>query len=564
MIQSKKKIFLFILIVLAISSAFSALFFSGVFYKYQNKAADALYSEQNPLDNIIIITIDDKSLQEIGRWPWSRSNFTEIIPLISDAAVIGIDVAFFEPSDADVDAQLADATKKAGNIIYPVEYTSFDETGRGKNILKPIPILIESGAGLGCINILTDSDGITRSAFLRIDGNESYESFSMEIVKSYLGTEDFQVNTNKLIINFIGKPGSFSYVSFSDVLGKKNNVSFKDKIVLIGATSPDLHDDSFVPTSMGKAMPGVEIHANTIQTLLTRNFLANQTSLSVVLIIFLIGVITGLILYFFRIFKATIIIVLLMIVYIAAAVFSFRNGLIMNIIYPPINSLFVYIGITVMNYLREEKGKKRVTAIFGKYVSEDVAKHILSREKIELKGEKRKVSILFADIRGFTSLSEKSSPEKVVKMLNLYLGKMTDAVFEYSGTLDKYMGDSIMAIFGAPLKQKDHALNAVKAALKMQEIAAGLKEKVRFGIGINTGDAVVGNMGSEKRMEYTAIGDSVNTASRLCSKAEGEQVLISDDTYRGIKKKIDVRKLGKIKVKGKKKGVVVYEVKKIV
>ncbi len=561
MSSKNKKLFLCILIALIFGSVFSALFSAGVFIKWQNRLTDALYSEQTPLDNIIIIAIDDKSLQEIGRWPWSRTNFTRLYPLISDAAVIGVDVAFFESSDAAVDQKLADATRTAGNIVYPVEYVDFDKTGKGGNILKPIPVLKESASRLGHINILTDDDGITRSAFLRIHGNQSYESFPLQILKAYLGTDEYNINKDKILINFVGEPGSFTTISFSDVLNNRTDADFKDNIILIGATSPDLHDDAFVPTSAGKAMPGVEIHANTIQTLLTKNFLVSQTKLSAILTMFLMAIITAFILYCFKIYKATLLTVALMAAYLMIAMLAFKNGLIMNIIYPEVNILFTYIGITVLNYLTEEKSKKRVMDIFGRYVSEDVAKHILSKEKIELKGEKRKVTLLFADIRGFTSLSENKSPEKVVEILNKYLGKMTDAVFEYKGTLDKYMGDCIMAIFGAPLEQKDHALNAIKAGLKMQEIAAELKDKVAFGIGINSGEAVVGNMGSEKRMEYTAIGDSVNTASRLCSLSEGKQVLISGDTYRLVKDKVNAIKVGERTVKGKKKAVIVYQVK---
>ncbi len=564
MFKLKNKLLLCILIGLVVSSVFSILLSAGFFLKWEFKVSDLLYSEQKPSENIIIIAIDDKSLQEIGRWPWDRSNYAKITPLLSESKIIGIDIAFFEPSDPMEDALLANATKKAGNIVYPVEYTSFDKEGRGGDVLKPIPVLKEAVYRLGHVNILADSDGITRSLFLRIYGNKSYDSFSLEILKAYLDIGELSIKNNKLLINFVGKPGSFTTLSFSDVLNNKTNVSFKDKIVLIGATSLDLRDNAFVPTSMGKPMAGVEIHAHAIQTLLTKNFLVSQTTLSVILTIFLTAIITSLILYYFRIFKATIMVVLLMFVYFIIVIFAFESGLIMNMIYPPANIAFVYIGITIMNYLAEEKGKKRVIGIFGKYVSEDVAKEILRKEEVKLEGVKRQVTMLFADIRGFTALSEKMSPERVVKMLNFYLGKMTDAVFLHKGTLDKYMGDSIMAIFGAPLKQKDHALNAVKAALAMQEISKELKKgvpPVKFGIGINSGYAVIGNIGSEQRLEYTAIGDTVNLASRICSKAQGGQILISDDTYKLVKDKVNIKKLGKRKVKGKRKAVMVYEAK---
>lgn len=248
----------------------------------------------------------------------------------------------------------------------------------------------------------------------------------------------------------------------------------------------------------------------------------------------------------------------------------FNKGIIANLFYPPLSIIITYVSTIGIYYVLAEKGRKQVLHLFGKYVSKEVVNEIMKNAKegiTQLKGTEREVTILFADIRGFTPVSERLKPKEVVTMLNTYLGEMTNVVFKYRGTLDKFIGDCVMAIFNAPVEQQNSALLAVKAALEMQDkikrvhSVHGKKIPIMHaGIGINTGQAIIGNIGTKDRMEYTAIGDNVNLASRLCSFAKGGQIVISQQTYNLVKDKIVSKKLGEIKVKGKSKPLAVYEV----
>jgi len=554
---------------------FSALFYVGFLGSLQLSLSNGFFIEKKPLENILIIAVDDESLQEIGRWPWSRSKFVELIKLIPKSSVIGLDISFFEESNEMDDNELGNAIANHGRVVLPVEFTSFSvRDGKlfGEGLLKPIPALKNSL--LGYTHFFTDSDGITRSFAMQLQGEKHFESFALVVLKQFLQNQSIsfnEINQDKALINFFGRPGTFQRISFSKALTLDAAV-FEDKIILIGATAPDLHDESLVPISPGKPMPGVEINANLIQTLLTRDFLSNQGFSSTMLVIFVLSILSGLILFRFRVLIATLLVLTLAMAFVVSAVIVFNSfGVILNFLHPLLSIAFVFIGVMTFNYVTEKKRRQWVTNIFGKYVSEEVAREILektSKDKVKLEGSKRVITVMFADIRGFTSISEKLSPEKVVSMLNYYLSSMTDIVLENKGTLDKYAGDEIMALFNVPLGQEDHAFKAIKVALEMQEAIKELGRKtefpgIKYGIGINTGEAIVGNIGSEKRMDYTAIGDAVNIASRLCSQAKPDQVLISESTYNLAKEKIIAKKIGKIKVKGKAKPLLVYQAIKI-
>jgi len=564
----KNRLLSSVIIAVAVFILLSALFRADIFQGWNYRLTDSLYTEKKPLENIVIIAIDDKSLQEIGRWPWPRENFVKLLPMLNKSAVVGIDVAFFEPYKHDADESLGIEISRLNTVI-PLEFVDFEKKdGRlyGKSILKSIPEL-ENRAEAGFINIITDSDGITRNAPLTIKTEQQdYPSFALKIVQKYLG-KNASYGFENLIINFIGKQGSFRTVSFSDVLSNKTGIDFGGKIVLIGATAPDLHDDSITPTSEGKPMPGVEIHANSIQTLLTKNFLARQGDFGVILIILALAILTAAALSYFRFVTATVLSAVLFVLYLLASIYVFDKGLILNLVYPFLSVILTYGGVTIFFYFSEGRERKRIRSIFNKYVSKDVVDEILKKtekDEIDLKGEIRDVTILFSDIRGFTSMSEKMKPHDVVTMLNKYLGSLTEVVFRNKGTLDKYIGDCIMAIFGAPIEDSEHDLNAIKAGIGMRDkivaMQKGRAKKVGMGIGIHSGEAVIGNMGSKERVDYTAIGDNVNLASRLCSNAKAGEVLISEETYNRVKDKVKVKDLGEIKVKGKEMAVKIYDV----
>jgi adenylate cyclase len=545
------------------------MFLAGVFQNVNLRITDAFYGGRQPLSNIIIVAIDDKSLQEIGRWPWDRDKEAEIINILSKdgAKVIAVDISFFEPSVKD--GILAAAINNASNVILNTEYISYEiKNGKiyGAALLKPA---FDSNAELAAINLFSDTDGIVRSFPARIEGIENFDSFAVKIVEKYLGQKPV-LPEEKMLINFFGRSGSFRYLSAADVI--KSNFdkdTFRDKIVLMGVTAPDLHDDHLTPVSLEK-MPGVEIHANIVQTILTKSYLKYEDNFLVVISIFIFSMITTLLLYRFRIIYSTIIIFALAFAYVILSVLAFDAGMIMNVFYPLLAILAVYIGVVIIFYLTEERQKRHIRNLFGKYLSNEVIEDLMKNpEKIKLGGEKKNLTILMSDIRSFTTISEGMDAVHLVSMLNEYLTEMTNEVMEKKGIVDKYIGDAILAFWGAPADEPIHPELACDAALgmveKLGELNKNFKEKnipeLKIGIGVNTGDVVVGNMGSAHRFDYTVIGDDVNLTSRLegLTKQYGVTIIASETTFERVREKFTFRELDLVKVKGKKKPVRIYE-----
>jgi adenylate cyclase len=569
--QVKKNSLAVTLVVSLVVALFMSLLFSIGFYSHiQVKLGDYLYGGGTPLNNIVIIAIDDKSIHNIGRWPWDRGNFTEIIAELEQSKVIGFDVAFFEQSDPEIDSQLAQAVEEAGNVVMPVEYTGFDKKDQwlvGKGLLEPLPEIKDAAAGLGYINVLTDQDGITRAANLDVKGE--YDHFAHAILQQYLKRP--VEKRSRYLINFVGRPGSYKTYSFSDVLeGDHDRDEFKDKIVLIGATAPDLHDDYFVPTSYGKAMPGVEIHANTIQQMITGRDVEVAPPWLTILTIFLVAIAVALIVFYLPIWLELTLSAAMIIVYTFIAIFVFNTGWLLNMMYVPLTVIVAHVATMIYMYVSEKRSRKEVLGAFGKYVSKDVIKHILDNpQRLKLGGEKRVITVFFSDIRGFTSISEKLTPEQLVNLLNEYLTEMTNIILKNQGVVDKYMGDAIMAFWNAPLNQPKHAERACIASLQMEKRLKELQAKwkkegvphLEIGIGLNTGPAVVGNMGSYDRFDYTAMGDTINLGSRLegLNKPYGTRIIISEPTKDKLPNRFVVRKLDRVMVKGRNKPITIYE-----
>jgi adenylate cyclase len=528
----------------------------GLFYTWNLRLADALYGGNPPLQNIVIIAIDDKSLQETGRWPWNRTAYTGILQHTSNAAVVAFDIAFFEPTPEDT--QLGEKMRQAGNVVIASEYDFAQKKelvpGKGFENIKT-----------GIVNIYTDQDGISRS--IPVTLNEK-PSLAYLVAQDYLGREP-TVPSQRMLVNYASEPGTYKTYPATDVIkGRIAAEEFEGKLVFVGATAPDLHDDYLVPTSSGKRMPGVEIHAHAVQTLLARQFLAYQNFTMLAAMIIALSLVAGVLYSTIKIRYAAPIMAVIALAYIVAAIFIFKRGLILNLVYPILTT--VIASLTTISYVaaQEAQHRKHILGIFGKYVSKDVVDHLLKSEKaVELGGTEREVTSMFADIRGFTAMSEKMTPHQVITFLNHYFGDMTDLIFAHDGTLDKYVGDALFAIWGSPLPDKDHAYKAVKCAVAIQEKLKTQHRKdippINLGIGICSGPAVVGNMGSKQRQEFTAIGDTINTSSRLSGTASGGQIIITESTYKLIKDKVEVKKLEPLKVKGKEKPLIVYEVLKI-
>ena len=528
-----------------------AIYFNA-FYYLNASIADRVYEKQPSLKNIIIIKIDDESINKIGRWPWDRDVFSRLLEKTEDAKVVGIDVSFFERSVND--SSFEERLGKQKNVVLASEISY-------NALYKPI-----FNSSTGYVNLATNFDGVTR----RVNFGLSDESapFAFEIYRNGWNKNAVPDRGIKLI-NFADFSGSS--VSAYEILQGINKIDFEDKIVLIGATAPDLHDNYFTPISEGIATGGVEIHASIVQNLILGDFLRSQSKWSIILLLFVFGIVGMFIISRFKIYHTMIVLVLFEILYFYTGFLAYsRYNYIIDFIFIPVSAIiFVGAGIGV-NYIEERRHNKYITEAFGKYISKDLVQEIINkREKLELGGIKREITIFFSDIRGFTSISEKLSPEELVHFMNEYLTAMTNIIMKHMGTVDKFIGDAIMAIWNAPLIEKDHAKLACESAIEQIRTLKELKKSwiskklpnVEIGCGINTGDAVIGNMGSEERFDYTAFGDSVNIASRLegLTKYYGVNIIVSEFTHNLVKNDFKFRKLDKVKVKGKKVPIEVYE-----
>ncbi len=605
---SKRKRFLFGLAVAAtIGAVFCLAFYANLLYSVQRQSSDFLFraadlqQSSKPEKRIVIVGIDDKSLEQLGHFSlWPRSHHTQLIDALADAKarVVVFDILFAEPAPGD--QELAASIRNAGNVVLPVIHTPAvnDSTVtpqkvQARRFLRPLVVFEEGAAALGHANVVPDADGVVRRLPLAIRNGDSYEpALALAAVAGYLrrpeviespaagnvlpfaGRSIPVSDHNEMLINYIGSPQgtggtvSFPTVSFVDVLnGKTPPALFQDKLVIVGAMASGLGDTFWTP--MGRMMSGVEIHASASHTILTGNFLKPAPSSVTIASMLALALLGGLAVLRLRVLWASLLTLLLGIVYFLAAFSFFDNGMVLNMLYPPLTLAGTFVGVNLYNVTSERSEKREITKTFGRYVSPSVVTSILAtlgEGELKLGGEECEVTAAFADVRGFTSVSEKIPPEELVRALNTYLSIIITAVLKYDGMINKFGGDSVMAIWNVPIENKGHALSAIKAAIYAQRAIAEWQEKettlpkMEFGIGINTGEAVAGNMGSEDRLEYSVIGDTVNTAARLASAAPGGKVWIGANTFKQAKDDVTTKPLDPLTVKGKREPVEAYEV----
>ena len=568
----KNKLTKTLLVSFLIAVIVAMLMPAGFLNTWESKISDAFYYPSSTLPEIIIVEIDDVSIYKIGEWPFSRDYYATVIENLNQSEVIGIDILFDLPREGD--SELAEALK-THKVILAVEYKDlYFSDGRqyAGNLLKPNADLGNEGEDFktGFINLNTDDDKVTRSFTPSILSNDAHDLFSKVIVQEY----GFQRNlgSSRTLINFFAEPRGYTYVSFYDVYNNSDNLpNFNNTIVLIGYTASGVDDTFMVPIS-DEAMPGVEVHANLVQSILSKDYIYYQDDVSAIGVIFLFALLTGLLLSRFRIHIATVLLAVIFIAYFLLSILViFDNyGIIMNILFPLFALVIVYIALVVIYYQTEERSRKWITSVFGKYVSPVVIDNLIKNpDKLNLGGEKRNITIFFSDIRGFTSISERLEPEELVHLLNEYLSQMSSIITKDQGLVDKYMGDAIMAFWGAPLDQPNHTEIACSSSLEMMDKLRELQKKWKkegipsfeIGIGLNSGDAIVGNMGSFDRFDYTAMGDNVNLASRIegLNKIYGTNIIIGENTHKAVKDKFETRKLDAVKVKGKKRSILIYE-----
>ncbi|WP_187273820.1 CHASE2 domain-containing protein [Paenibacillus sp. N3.4] len=598
------------LVLLALSTYFYTVNSSGLFYFLEDPLQDNMrkaksVEERQPDDRIKIVKIDDKSLSAIGKFPWDRSTYAQLIEKLeeSGAAAIGIDVVLAEPSKNPADDKaLADVLAKYHNVIMPVQINYPSKQQQAGDLIPekvdyPTPTLTTNRQQMAHINVFVDKDGKARKLPVGLpDETGTYiPAFSVALANLVLDNEDkvkrdgatgqwkrgnvvLPTNDrNQVTTEFFTLPRQkvdattgYEMLSFIDVLNSKKPLPLQGSIVLVGPFVTAMQDEYPTPISSVK-MFGIEIHANMIQTLLESKFYKETSKPVGIGIIVLVSLLA---IFLFERFKGRTALFIFLGVFIAYGgiwLLLYTVGSIFApLVYPQFALGTIYIWSLVSHYIEERKERNRVTGIFGRFVSKSVVDELLqSGEDVKLGGSRKDISLIFVDIRGFTPMSERLEPEQVIQVLNEYLDVCTKAIFKFNGTLDKFIGDGVMAMFGAPIAYDNHPEMAVRSAIEMKSQANILEQKliekygigVKFGLGINSGPAVVGNIGSEDlRLDYTAIGDTVNLSARLEANAKPGQILISEQTYARVKDLFVIEPIGEIKVKGKEKPVMVYEV----
>lgn len=604
--QRRKRLLAGMAVAICVGGVVCLAFCLNLLWGVQLRGSDFLFKggslgqSGEPVEEIVVVGIDDKSLEELGQLPWPRTYHADLIHVLAEAGarVIVFDMLFAEPAPGD--EELAASLSDAGNVILPLVYTTgghqstgISESVEAGDFLRPLSVFEETAAALGHANVLPDDDGVVRKLPIAIcSGDDCEPALGLAAVAEYLRRpEVFEspIENNRLplagrsipldslngmIINYVagsadsGAPAGFQTVSYVDTArGDVDLRIFKDSIVVVGATASGIGDTFWTPT--GRMMNGVDIHANTIHTILAGDFLQPAPSGLTIAWILTLTAACGLLALRLRVLWATLSAVSICCVYFLIAFGCFDRGMILNMVYPPLAVVGSFVGTNLYNVASERSEKREITRTFGRYTSPPVVDRILAAlEKNELKlgGEQCQATVAFADIRGFTGMSEDLQAEELVGVLNSYLSIVIGAVLKYDGMVNKFGGDSVMAVWNVPTRCEDHAVRAIMAAIEAQRGIAALQQsdaslpKMDFGIGINTGEAVAGNLGSEKRSEYSVIGDCVNIAARLTDLAGGGKVWIGSDTFELVKDYVVATPLEPLLVKGKRDAVVAYEV----
>ncbi len=585
---------------------------------FENACYDFYFEHRPPreLNDFVIIAIDEESLlpRHLGRFPWPRAVYVRILERLQEARVVGIDLLFAEPS-AD-DKALAAAIRRHGRVVLAAHKRAIQRGaaqpsvwrgyGQAKSsgwprayvderieeeYVPPTPLLAQAAAGIGYVDIVPDFDGIYRRASLgelSLQG-ELMPHFGLELARLRLGLTPQQMaaamtpeaiqigeqtlplKRGRLLINYAGPLGTVRYIpAWRVAAGLEPPETFRNKIVLIGPTAAGLYDVRPAPFwRHNRVFYGVELNANIAHTLLSKDtFHDHTTGIFAIVYTLLLGLLISLVIWHgeerLALWLSSALVLLL-------AAPTFWIGLIM---YKQVLPYGAILGGTIAPwavglYERLIAEKRHVAAQFGTYVSPEVLRELQRHPHIVEQGQRRDVTLLFSDVRGSTSIAEKMPADVWIAQLNEYFTEMSEAVFAYNGYLDKFMGDGLMAVWNAFGQQPDHAELALKAAIQMlerlkrlNEAWAGREDRVplRIGIGLHTGEAIVGNVGSARRAQYTAIGDSVNAAARIeaLTKDYDAPLLLSETTAARVAPLVQLKEIGEITLRGRSQPLRIY------
>ncbi len=619
-------------LVLVVSLLVLALQLAGGLERSRLMTLDQLF-RQVPLpkasDKVVVITVDQGDLDFFKNqgvvWPWPRQLYSHLIDYCREggARAVIFDVVFFEPSSygPDDDARLAQATGRAGNVAMdffltreekPPNRSEGDLLSRAgltipgprppdlpvyRSVDTPIPPLLEAAGALGNVECNPDEDGIYRrvplvlpfkgrwlpslafAAFHRFSGNAPLR---LEKGALLVGMTRIPLDSQgRFLLKYRGPSRSHQRFAAANVIASEARVrhglapiypkeAFAGKWVLVGLTAPGLLDLKSSPVA--SVYPGVEVHATMLDNLIQGDFLRTVPGWA----LWVSGLMLSAVMVLAVLYSPGLVVtlagfVVLALLTLALAILAFWAGWWADPVLPGVSLGLSFALATAYSYATEGRQKLYIRRMFGQYMSETVINHLLENpEKLKLGGERRRVTLFFSDLAGFTTISERLQAEAVVGLLNDYLSQMTEIILEEAGTVDKFEGDAIMAFWGAPLDQEDQALRACRAALRQRAALAELNRgfaaqnlpPLRIRIGLHTGEAVVGNLGSVKRFDYTVIGDTVNLASRLegLNKFYETTIMASEATRAACGEAVEFRELDLVAVKGREAPVRVFEV----
>ena len=618
------------------------LFGYGYLESFDNKIRDlyfVLHGQKEPSSKVVIVDIDEKSLRELGQWPWERDKIATILQKITNkgALAIGLDIVFAEEDKTslayinrvynlhlknpkDNDAVLAQSVASTPTILgyffdlegniesnddgfgvdVPAMFIEINKPAdshyiiEAQSIVRNIEKIQDAAYSSGFFNNIPDSDGIIRSVPLLMQYNETlYPSLSLELIRAVYGANkvhivydangvafvrllDVNIPTDRfgrLFVNYRGSDHKFKYISASDIYYDRVDAKeLQNKIVLMGTSAAGIMDLRATPYD--NSYPGVEVHATIIDNILEEDFISRPSNIESVELLALL--LTFVVFYFLFIFLDAFflffaLVVGFILVYAVTDYLLFDKHVLLNLIYFYIALLAAFVSASLISFFFVSKQKDRIKKKFESKVSKAVVEEILKSDDNVLQGKEKEITILFSDVRSFTSISESlGSAQKLIALLNAYMTPMVEIIIKYHGTIDKFIGDAIMAYWNAPVDIANHKTMAVESAIQqiqsLEKLNKKLLEKfgltIDIGIGINTGIATVGEMGSQGRSDFTVIGDSVNLASRLegLNKMYGTHIIISEFTKEGLDPSIVVRDLDFVQVKGKENAVEIFEV----
>ena len=549
----------------------------------ENQALDLCYRlrpPSQPPKDIAIVAIDEQSFQELRRaWPWPRRFHADLIRQLkaAKARLIVFDVIFAEPTNPEDDRLFDEAIQEAGNVILATTIEISENSRTCQRILvQPCDPFRQAAQGTGLSLVTPDGDGIVRRFNLHLTEEKTLSEI---VTRAYLPGLKLPPNLSGLI-HFTGPPGHIYTVSYSRLLEKSSlslMASLSGKIVLIGrilgASPTPLADAFYTPffSNTGQLMSGVEIHGQIIQTLLRSNWgrelsLLPKIGLNLVVVL-LFGCLLG------RVSPFSGMVILLGFIFLISGL-SFFLFIYKNLWVPPVclsgGLVVIYGGHIFGHYWLESREKRWLRQAFGQYVSDSLVEAIIANpERLQLTGEEVEATVLFADLVGFSSMAEDTAPKELIRLLNDFFSTMTGIIQAHQGMVDKFIGDAIMAFWGAPLPIANHPALACETALEMQEAMSLLKESwqgqgfppMETRIGLHTGPVVAGNVGSSRRFNYTVVGDTVNLASRLeqANKVYGTKIILSESTNRRLANNFLIRELDLVQVRGRTQRVIIYE-----